>query len=67
MVVFGQKWLYSGGVVLFGQSGCIRAKVVVFVNKFVFGQNWLYSGKVVVFGQTLLYLVNTVVIGENWF
>ena len=42
-VVFGQKWLYSGKNCciqekvlysgksgLFGQSGCIRAKVVVF-------------------------------------
>ena len=33
MVVFGQKWLYSG------KSGCICAKVVVF------GQKFLYSGK----------------------
>ena len=33
MVIFGQK------LVVFGQSGCIRAKVVVFVIK------WLYSGK----------------------
>ena len=37
MVVFGQKWLYSGKsgcilakVVVFGQSGCVQAKVVVF-------------------------------------
>ena len=37
--------LYSGKVVLFGQSGCIRAKVVVC------GQKWLYSVKVVIFGQ----------------
>ena len=55
MVVFGQKWLYSG------KSGCICAKV------FVFGQKWLnlgnsgcirtkylYSGKMIVFGQKLL-------------
>ena len=45
VVVFGQKWFYSGKIVVFVQSGCIRA-------------NWLYSGKsvciltkVVVFGQ----------------
>ena len=38
-MVFGQKWLYSGKVVVFGISACIRAKVVVF------GQKWLYSGK----------------------
>ena len=52
MVVFGQKWLYSGNMVAFEQSGCLSGKVVVF------GQKWLYSGKsgcigvkVVVFGQ----------------
>ena len=45
MNLFGQKWLYSGNVVLFGQSGSIRAKVLVF------GQKWLYSAKVVIFGH----------------
>ena len=30
MVVFGQKRLYSGKVVVLGQSDSIRAKVVVF-------------------------------------
>ena len=51
MYVFGQKWLYSGKVFVFGQmlmslgkSGCNRAKVVLF------GQKWLYLGKVVVIG-----------------
>ena len=29
-----------------GESGCIRAKVVVF------GRKWLYSGKLVVFGKS---------------
>ena len=50
--VFGQKWLFSGKVVVFGikwlylgKSGCIRVKVVVF------GQRWLYSGKVVYSGK----------------
>ena len=46
--VFGQKLLYSGKVVVFGQSCsiykldkrcCNRAKVVVI------GQKWFYSGK----------------------
>ena len=39
-------------MVVFGQSGCIRAKVVVFretgcirENVLVFGQKWLYSGE----------------------
>ena len=30
IVLFGQKWLYSGKVAAFGQGGCIREKVVVF-------------------------------------
>ena len=63
MIVFGQKWFYSGKsgyigakVVAFGQSCYIRAKEVVF------GQKWLYSGKsgsvqakVVIFGKKWLY------------
>ena len=39
MVVFGQKWLYSGNKVVFGQKWLYLSKVVVF------GQKWLYSGK----------------------
>ena len=46
MVVFGQKWLYSSKVVLFGQNGCIRAK------EFVFRQKLLYLGEVVVVGKS---------------
>ena len=42
MVEFGRKWLYSGKVVVIGETGCMRAKLVVF------GQKWYYSGKVVV-------------------
>ena len=44
MVSFGQKWMYSGKVVLFrkvvvfGQSVCIREKVAVFRQK------WMFSG-----------------------
>ena len=33
------NWLYSGKLVVFGQCGRIRAKVVVF------GQKWFLSGK----------------------
>ena len=47
MVVFAQKWLYSGKKICIrekllysGKSGSVRAKVVVI------GQNLLYSGKV---------------------
>ena len=39
------KWLYLSKLVVFGQSDCIRAKVVLFWQK------RLYSGKVVVFRQ----------------
>ena len=58
VVVSWQEWLYSGKVVVFGKSGCIRAKwlysakVVVFGNVVVFGQSGSYRAKVVVFGQT---------------
>ena len=47
--MFGQKWLYSGKVVVFGQSGCLWAKWFYSGYLVVFGQKWLYSGKVVVF------------------
>ena len=52
MVVFWQKWLYSGKVVVFGQSCCNRAKFVVFGKIVVF---W----KVVVFGEKWLFLVKS--------
>ena len=46
MVVFGEKGEFGQKFVVFGQSGCIRAKVIRF------GQKWLFSDKVVVFGQS---------------
>ena len=82
MVVFGKSAFYSGNVgsarqgvcirakvVVFGQSDYIRAKLVVFWQKWlysgktgfirakvaVFGQKWLYSGKSGLFGQKRLY------------
>ena len=79
MVVFGQKLLNSGKVVSFGQGGCSRAKVHVFVQKYfylgkvvLFGQNLFNSGKsgcfrakVVVFPQRWLNSGNVVVFGKN--
>ena len=72
VVVFGQKWLYSvkvvlfGKVAVFGQGGCIQAKVVVF------GQKLLYSGKSdgiraneVIFEQSGCVLAKVVVIGKS--
>ena len=57
MVVFWRKWLYSGKVVVDGQSGCIRGRWMYLRKSgsnrkkvVVVGQKWLYSGKVVVFG-----------------
>ena len=40
------KWLYSGKVVVFGQSCCFRGKSGCIRAK------WLYLAKVVVFGQS---------------
>ena len=57
MVVFGQKWLYSGKrccirakVLVFDESACIRTKVVVF------GESGCNRAKVIVFGKTGMYL-----------
>ena len=53
-------------MVVLGQSGCIRAKVVVF------GQKWLYldkavvSCKVVVFGQDGYICAKVVVFGQKY-
>ena len=65
--VIRQRWLLSEKVVEFGQSGCIRAKVVVF------GQERLYSGKsgctrskVALFGQSGCIPAKVVVIGQKW-
>ena len=76
MVVFEQKWLYSG------KRCCIRKKVVVFWQNGLIRINWLisvkggslrgrrfYSGKMVVFGESgslrakLLYSGKS---GCNW-
>ena len=62
MVVFGQKWFFSGKSgsvrekdVVLGQNCCVRTRVVLV------GQKWLYSGKsgcirakVVVIGEVVL-------------
>ena len=51
MCVFGQNGFISEKVVVFGQSGCIRANWLHSGKVAIFGQKRLYSGKVVVFGQ----------------
>ena len=50
-------------MVVFGQNGFIRAKVVVFRQSSVFGKSDCIRTKVVVIGQGLLYSCKVVVIG----
>ena len=84
VVLFGQKllysdkkcciraqWLYSGNVVVIGQSGCFRAKMVVCGLKWLysgksgcFWDKWLYSGKVVALGQGGCIRAKVVVFGQ---
>ena len=56
MVVLGQKWLFSGKVVVFGQYDCIQAGWLYSGKKVVFDPSFLCSGKMVVFGQKWFYL-----------
>ena len=60
VVVFVQDRLYSG------KSGCIRAEVVVFVQKGCIRVEWLYSGKVVVFGKKWFYSGKKSCIQAKW-
>ena len=63
MAAFGQKWLYSGKIVVFvkklfsGKSGCIRATMVVL------GQSGCIRAKVVVFEQCGCIRAKVVVFG----
>ena len=41
VVVFRQKWLYSDKLVVIGQSGCIRVKMLYSAKLVKFGHNWL--------------------------
>ena len=52
VVLFEQKWLYSGNVVVFGQRGFIR-------------KQWLCSCKVVVFGQCGCIRAKVVELGKS--
>ena len=58
LVVFGQKWLYSG------KSGSFRAKVLLYSDKMVvFGEKLLYSGKSGCIWTRWLYWDKVVVLG----
>ena len=71
MVVFGQRWLFLEKVVVFVQSGCIHAKVIVlgkvdlYVQKGSNLAKWLYSGKSGCFPLKYLYSLKVVVFVEN--
>ena len=52
--MIGQKWLYSCKIVALGQSGSIRAKVIVLAQKILYsGKSGCNRAKVVVFGKKL--------------
>ena len=67
-------------MVVFGQGGGIRVKVVVFGPKWLYSgivavfrqkdctpaKKMFYSGNVVVFGEKWLYSGSVVVIGQKW-
>ena len=54
MVVYVQRWLKSGKVVIFGKKLLYSVKLLYSDNSGCNRAKWLYSGKVVVFGQTSL-------------
>ena len=62
-----QKWLYSDKAVVFGQSGNIRANLVVFGQKWLFfGQSDCNWAKVFVLGQSGCIRAKKVLLGQKW-
>ena len=51
MVIFEQKWMYSGKTGCTRQSGCIQAFVVVFGKVWYWGKSSCIRAKVVAFVQ----------------
>ena len=49
MVVIRQSGCIRAKEVVFGQSGCVRIIVVIFGKVVVLGKKWLFSDKIVVF------------------
>ena len=73
MVVFGQKWLYTGKscfirpkVVVFEQSSCNRAKWLCLGKVVVFWEKRLYSGKIGCILAKLLYSGKSGCIRAKW-
>ena len=52
-------------MVVFVQSECIRAKVVLIGKSGCIRQKWFYSGKVVVIGQSRLVRAKWLFSGKN--
>ena len=75
MVVIAEKWFYSGKsgcirekVVVFGQSGCIRARSgCIRAKVVVFGQSGCIQSKVVVFVQKWFFSGKSCCIRAKWF
>ena len=57
-----ENWLYSGKVVIFGQSG----RVGIWVKVVLFGRKWLYSGKSGCIGENGCIRAKVVVFGKKW-
>ena len=60
MVVLEQKWLQSGKVVVFGQTGCFLSRWFYSGKSGFIRTKWLYFDKVVVFGQSGCILAKVV-------
>ena len=60
VVVFGQRWVYSGN------KGCNRAPLFYLGKVVVIGQKFLYSGKLVVIGQFWLYSHRVFFFAQKW-
>ena len=66
MVVFGEKWLYSGKVVLIGKNGCIPPKLLYSGRVVVFGQNVCFPGKRYYSGKSCCIWAKVVVFGQSF-
>ena len=58
------KWVYSGKIVVFGQSGCFGAKGMYFGKSNCIRVKWLYSVKSGYIRAKLLYRANWLCLGK---
>ena len=74
VVLFGQMWLYSGKCKMvvfgqrdvFGQGGCIWAKLLYSGKSGCIRGKWLYSGKLIIGGQGGCIREKVVAFGQKW-